>query len=269
MTSSNGTSAILVFRGGNSQVTDAFPSQRPVTRSFDVSLIWAWINGRVNNRGPVDLRRNCAHYDVTIMYITVGYKRQLDILYMSMAQSKTDVTLLLTHKSCLLFMKLSIYEYYSIESNRTRMPLEKCVIREICQGICCTSWQCTDTAIRNRMCSVQRYAFTLNMSLHWRHNDHDGVSNHQPHGCLLNRLFSRRSKKISKLRVTGLCVGNSPEPVNSPHKGPVTRKMLPFDDVTMLYGLCAIVSTCSVTNWWVWFITHTSQANMQWVIWRK
>ena len=46
--------------------------------------------------------------------------------------------------------------------------------------------------------------------LHWRHNDHDGVSNHQPHGCLLNRLFRRRSKKTSKLRVTGLCAGNSP-----------------------------------------------------------
>ena len=69
--------------------------------------------------------------------------------------------------------------------------------------------------------------------LHWRHNDHDGVSNHQPHGCLLNRLFRRRSKKASKLRVTGLCVGNSPGPVNSPHKGPVTRKMFPFDDVIM------------------------------------
>ena len=47
-------------------------------------------------------------------------------------------------------------------------------------------------------------------TLHWRHNDHDGVSNHQSHGCLLNRLFRRRSKKTSKLRVTGLCVGNSP-----------------------------------------------------------
>ena len=35
-------------------------------------------------------------------------------------------------------------------------------------------------------------------TLHWRHNDHDGVSNHQPHGCLLNRLFRRRSKKTSK-----------------------------------------------------------------------
>ena len=63
--------------------------------------------------------------------------------------------------------------------------------------------------------------------------DHDGVSNHQPHGCLLNRLFRRRSKKTPKLRVTGLCAGKSPGPVNSPHKGPVTRKMFPFDDVIM------------------------------------
>ena len=46
--------------------------------------------------------------------------------------------------------------------------------------------------------------------LRWRHNDHAGVSNHQPHGCLLNRLFRRKSKKTSKLRVTGLCAGNSP-----------------------------------------------------------
>ena len=43
-----------------------------------------------------------------------------------------------------------------------------------------------------------------------RHNGRDGVSNHQPHDCLLNRLFRHRSKKRSKLRVTGLCAGNSP-----------------------------------------------------------
>ena len=71
------------------------------------------------------------------------------------------------------------------------------------------------------------------ITLRWRHNDHTGVSNHQPHGCLLNRLFRRRSNKTSKLRGTGLCAGNSPGPVNSPHKGPVTRKMFPFDDVIM------------------------------------
>ena len=36
------------------------------------------------------------------------------------------------------------------------------------------------------------------------------MSNLQPHHCLLNRVFRRRSKKTSKLRVTGLCAGNSP-----------------------------------------------------------
>ena len=48
------------------------------------------------------------------------------------------------------------------------------------------------------------------MSLQWRHNGHDSVSNHQPFYCLLNRLFRRRSKKTSKLRVTGLSAGSSP-----------------------------------------------------------
>ena len=45
--------------------------------------------------------------------------------------------------------------------------------------------------------------------LQWRHNGRDGVLDHQLHDCLLNRLFGRRSKKISKLRATGLCAGNS------------------------------------------------------------
>ena len=48
-------------------------------------------------------------------------------------------------------------------------------------------------------------------TLQWRHNGRDIVSNHQPRKCLLNRLIRCRSKKTSKLRVTGLCAGNSPE----------------------------------------------------------
>ena len=39
--------------------------------------------------------------------------------------------------------------------------------------------------------------------LPWRHNGRCGVSNHQPHDCLLNRLFECGSKKTSKLCVTG------------------------------------------------------------------
>ena len=48
------------------------------------------------------------------------------------------------------------------------------------------------------------------LTLQWRHNGLDGVSNPQPHDCLLNRLFRHRSTKTSNLCVTGLCVGNSP-----------------------------------------------------------
>ena len=50
----------------------------------------------------------------------------------------------------------------------------------------------------------------VSIPLRWRHSGHDGVSNLQVHHCLLNRLFRRRSKITSKVRVTGLCVGNSP-----------------------------------------------------------
>ena len=46
-------------------------------------------------------------------------------------------------------------------------------------------------------------------ALRWRHNGRDSVSNHQPNDCLLKGLFIRRSKKKLKLRVTGLCAGNS------------------------------------------------------------
>ena len=69
--------------------------------------------------------------------------------------------------------------------------------------------------------------------IQWRHNERDDVLNHQPHHCLLNRLFRRRSKKISKLRVTGHCAGNSPITGEFPHKWPATRKMFLFDDAIM------------------------------------
>ena len=55
-------------------------------------------------------------------------------------------------------------------------------------------------------------------ALQWRHTEPDDVSNHRRLDSLLNCLLWRRSKKASKLRVTGLCEGNSPVTGNSPHK---------------------------------------------------
>ena len=57
---------------------------------------------------------------------------------------------------------------------------------------------------------------TYEAALLWSHNGHNGVSNHQTHECLLNRPSRPRSKKISKLSVTGLFAGNSPETVEFP-----------------------------------------------------
>ena len=73
----------------------------------------------------------------------------------------------------------------------------------------------------------------LIMLLQWRHNERDGVSNHQPHDCLLHRLFRRRSKKYESSASLAFVWGIHRGPVNSPHKWLVTRKMSPFHDVIM------------------------------------
>ena len=100
------------------------------------------------------------------------------------------------------------------------------------------SWQaaCYPSAPSSRRGAVQFDSARKGPgALQWRHNERDGVSNYQPRDCLLNRLFGRRSKKTSKLASLAFVQGIHRGPVNSPHKGPVTRKMFPFDDVIMVF----------------------------------
>ena len=63
-------SALLAFCEG---ITGGLPSQRPVSRSFDVFFISAWKNGWVNNRDASDLRHHRAHYDVMIKVYPQNY----------------------------------------------------------------------------------------------------------------------------------------------------------------------------------------------------
>ena len=68
MTSPNGSiSALLALCEGNPPINGGFPSQRPVTRSFNHSFICAWTNGWANNRDAGDLRRQDAHCDLIVM----------------------------------------------------------------------------------------------------------------------------------------------------------------------------------------------------------
>ena len=69
-------------------------------------------------------------------------------------------------------------------------------------------------------------------TLQWRYNERDGASDHRRLDCLLNRLFKCRSTKTSKLRVTGLCEGNSPVTGDFPART-VSNADIPFDDVIM------------------------------------
>ena len=82
---------------------------------------------------------------------------------------------------------------------------------------CTLEKQCTAHHVINECTSVNDHEIWFRNALgepmdllQWRHNGRNSVSNRQPHDFVLNRLFRRRSKKTSKLRVTGLCVVNSP-----------------------------------------------------------
>ena len=84
-------------------------------------------------------------------------------------------------------------------------------------------WRATFANIYNYhllMCSSSRTKYPLQ----WRHNGRDCVSNHQPNVCLLNRLFTRDQRKHKSSTSLAFVVGIQRWPVNSPHKGPVTRK---------------------------------------------
>ena len=78
MTSSNGN----IFRvagsraicAGNSPVTGEFPHKGQWRGALTFFLICAWISGSVNNHEAGDLRRNRAHYDVTVIKYVFKFK---------------------------------------------------------------------------------------------------------------------------------------------------------------------------------------------------
>ena len=97
--------------------------------------------------------------------------------------------------------------------------------------------------INNRYVSRKKYTYHLPLCctlirqagyfITWRHNGRDGVSNHRPRDCLLNRLFEHRLKKKNQSSASLALRGIHRLPVNSTPKWPVTWKMFSFDDVIM------------------------------------
>ena len=141
-------------------------------------------------------------------------------------------------RSCFLIDLLNHFHFWKI--NKTLDHLRLFALNIGCHMNCYIIIGCCvktvdsisiSTFIMNK---VIRMTNNFHSALHWYHNDRDGISNHQPHNCLLNCVYSCRSKKKTKFHITGFCDGNSQVISEFPqHKRPVTQKMFMFDDVIM------------------------------------
>ena len=101
----------------------------------------------------------------------------------------------------------------------------------------------------------------------------------QPHHCLLSRLFGRRSRKTSKLLITGLCGGNSPGTGEFPAQLASNAENVPFDDAVMFFreNICirnqttlafvlmgrignkaTLIRVMGWSHWWRQAITYTN-----------
>ena len=84
-------------------------------------------------------------------------------------------------------------------------------------------------------------------ALQWHLNECDGVSNHQPHNRSLNRFFRCRSKKTSKLHVTGLCEGNSPGTSEFPaHRASNAENVSIWWHHHEIFSSSTMILTCSI-----------------------
>ena len=163
-------SALLAICAGNSPVPDEFPRQRPVTRSFDV-----FFDLRLNKR----LSKQWWYAIVPILTSqwcpkATSHTIIFVLLYNNIFKPPEHIEHISTNYFCAVNWFYHIY--YNVLLNEEALKPSGAEAR----------------------------------TLQWRNYEHDGVSNHKRLDCLLNRLFRRRSKKTSKLRVSGLCEGKSP-----------------------------------------------------------
>ena len=104
------------------------------------------------------------------------------------------------------------------------------------------------------------------ISLEWRHNGRNGVSNHQPHDCLLNRLFRRIPKRTSKPCITGLCAGNSPVTGEFPAQRASDAENVSIWLRHHVHGRASVVSYGATKSDWRHLRQATTTFHQGWII---
>ena len=149
-------------------------------------LIFGWINSSVNNRGAGDLRRHRAHYDAIVMM--KDRQQQNDVWRFG-----HDITMQVHDSSVCRSVALFVQRWRSLRVKFYRWKL----------------------VIYAKHCHSLKYTYTFFGVLRmWQYNDvimSAMASQITSLTIVYSSVNSRRiSKKTSKLRVTGLCGGNSP-----------------------------------------------------------
>ena len=123
-----------------------------------------------------------------------------------------------------------------------------------CKWSMCISWYYSQSKILLRSCNKRNTGNRL-LPLQWRHNECDGISNHQPNACLLNRLLRHRSKKTSKFYVTSLSEGNSAMTGEFPAYRASNAENVDF--IMTNFGSSIRVYHVSDLIWYIWkFLTN-------------
>ena len=105
-------------------------------------------------------------------------------------------------------------------------------------------WRCKQTTVRIMLGVIISHINVYGSdSLQWHHNECGDVSNHYPHDCLLNVYSNADQSKHQSFAPLAFVWGIHRSPVNSPHKGLVTRKMSQFYDVIVSWSI-------PLTQWW-------------------
>ena len=108
----------------------------------------------------------------------------------------------------------------------------------------------SDHAIGSQLCTSRqpgcRDVCKIKTSLQWRHHDRDGVSNNLP-SIAYSTVYSGTDERSHQSSASLAFVwGIHRWLMNSPHKGQVTPKMFPFDDVIMVWIMIVDINTTGI-----------------------
>ena len=139
-----------------------------------------------------DIYQNVQFADVYFLYLSMDKSDSADTIF----QLTSNMTASLANVSVLRHFVLSIHSSRFDGFNLMNPPAEWLIISRIHIRFL-KIWPEQDIALWNRFrfWLNQTWPWIAILSLQWRQNERDDVSNHQPHDCLLNRLFGSRWKK--------------------------------------------------------------------------